>query len=129
MELRNLYVVNYIIDGCKNTDLYIFDSPSLAERRKERIEVRFSTNPDFEGAVVETHKLVYDRNCGIDTVYRVDYIKNSEIYSSMFYNSSLRAEKKYNEIMNTIITTDIELEKFNVISKQKLNAELPDLEY
>lgn len=130
MELKNLYIVTYVIDGNKEVDGSIFVNKSLAIARKNEIESGFSTDPYFQGATVETHKLVCDGNSGVtNTVWRVDFIRNFKLCSSMFYTSKARAEKKYNEIMNTYPVMDIELEKFYITGKQISSNKIGTLDY
>ena len=129
MELRNLYIVTYVIDGDKDTDDSVFLSESLAHKRKNEIESRFSTDVDFEGATIETHKLVRDRGFDVNIVWRVDFIRNFKLCSSMFYTSKARAEKKYNEIMNTYPVMEIELEKFYITGKQISSNKIGTLDY
>ena len=129
MELRNLYIVTYVIDGDKETDDSVFLSESLAHKRKNEIESRFSTDVDFEGATIETHKLVRDRGFDVNIVWRGDYITNDELNSRMFYNSIARAEKKYNEINNAYSLTEIELERFYVTGKNIISNKIGTLDY
>ena len=129
MELRNLYIVTCVIDGDKETHDSVFLSESLAHKRKNEIESRFSTDVDFEGATIETHKLVRDRGFDVNIVWRVDYITNDELHSTMFYNSKARAEKKYNEINNAYSLTEIELERFYVTGKNIISNKIGTLDY
>lgn len=129
MELRNLFIVTYIIDGCKHTDDGVFETERLANIRKEEIESHFKLEPNFEGVTIETHKVVYERNHGLTTVWRVDYIRGNELYSTLFYNSKKRAEKKYDEIVNSFMLTEIELEEFRVTGRLMTSNKIGTLEY
>lgn len=113
MDLRIVYIVTYCIDGVVQVDDNVFSGESLANKRKDVIENQFSTNYYFEGASIQTCKLVYDRGFGLNKLWRIDYIKSGELWRSPFYNSEDRANNKYNEILDRSPSiSDISLEVF-----------------